>query len=237
MTETQRTAWTLSMPVCATVNSVMQELTEVQMATSNQNKDLSQSRMSRDWSDTLKIINFLKGRSPFDCGEGLCNIANGVHAQTSVNVDESEIGAKIIEKMIGLKISEHSFKRKDQAVTQGSKSAVKIDGERVQIDPQLLFQRLSAAGASDLESALRYESCSYPPALFESMNLLLEPQKATLADAIWKLTVSDSDGLPKDALTVIDSGALLHKIPWKKGSTFDSKLASGHICHLHKKAI
>ena len=58
------------------------------------------------------------------------------------------------------------------------------------------------------------------------MNLLLEPQKATLADAIWKLTVSDSDELPNDALTVIDGGALLHKIPWKKGSTFDSKLAT-----------
>ena len=227
MTENQRTIWALSMPICASVNSTMQGLTEVQLATGDQNQDLSQSRMSRDWSDTQKLVEFLKDRSPFECGEGLCNIANGVHAQQLVNVDDSEmIGSSIIQKMEGLKPTEHSFKRKDQAVTLASKTTVKIGEDRVQVDPQLLFQRLSTAGASDLQTALQYELCSYPPALFESADLLLEPQKASLADAIWKLTMPDDEKLPEVYRTVLDGGALLHKIPWTKGSTFASILHS-----------
>ena len=51
--------------------------------------------------------------------------------------------------MSGVKVSEYSFKRKNQTVTLASKSAVKIDGESIQVDPLLLFQRLSLAGKTD----------------------------------------------------------------------------------------
>ena len=34
----------------------------------------------------------------------------------------------------------YTFKRKNQVITLGMKSLVKIDGSTVQIDPQLLFQ-------------------------------------------------------------------------------------------------
>ena len=64
----------------------------------------------------------------------------GVHAQAAVNVDECKmIGSKIIAKMEGLPPSEHTFKRKDQAVSMASKVAVKIDGEKNNISPQHLF--------------------------------------------------------------------------------------------------
>ena len=113
MSEQQRAIWTLSMPACASLNSSMQELTGVHRATSEQHQELSKSRMSRDWKDTFVLIQYLKDRNPFDCGEKLCNISNGVHAQASVNVDESKwIGSKIIEKMEGLQPSEHTFKKK-----------------------------------------------------------------------------------------------------------------------------
>ena len=53
--------------------------------------------------------------------------------------------------------------------TLGTKNSVGIDGDDVQVDPLLLFQRLiTVAQTSDeLESAFKHELCSYPPALFD----------------------------------------------------------------------
>ena len=87
----------------------MQELTGIPRATGEQHQELSQSRTSRDWKDIFVLIQYLKDRNQFDCGEKLCNISNGVHAQATVNVDESKmIGSRIIEKMEGLQPSEHT---------------------------------------------------------------------------------------------------------------------------------
>ena len=44
-------------------------------------------------------------------------------------------------------IAEYTFKRNYQVITLDTKSANKIDGITVQIDPQLLFQRLTLAVA------------------------------------------------------------------------------------------
>ena len=49
----------------------------------------------------------------------------------------------ILKSMIGKSATSISFERKKEAVTLASKAAVNIDDECVQIDPQLLFQRLS----------------------------------------------------------------------------------------------
>ena len=47
-------------------------------------------------------------------------------AHSSVNVDNPvTIGDRILEKMVGEKVSDFSFKKKDQAVTMGSKNGVK----------------------------------------------------------------------------------------------------------------
>ena len=44
--------------------------------------------------------------------------------------------------MAGKSIDEFTFRKVNQAVTLGSRSTVKIKGEHVNIDSQLLFQRL-----------------------------------------------------------------------------------------------
>ena len=65
----------------------------------------------------------------------------GVHAHSTVNVDHAkDVGKAVLSKMEGNTVAEYTFKRSDHAVTLGTKSAVKIDGVSVQIDPQLLFQ-------------------------------------------------------------------------------------------------
>ena len=100
-----------------------------------------------------------------------------------------------------------------------------FDGEDVQVDPQLLFQRLTLAGKNNLEDALKYELSTYPPALFESSDCLNEPQKSNFADAIWAINTHQEAFVPKNAKYVLDGGALLHRIPWTNGSSYRSIIA------------
>ena len=54
MGEQQRLVWLLSMPACAEVNRTMQELTGVSYDSGEQNKEMTQARLTRDWKDTQK---------------------------------------------------------------------------------------------------------------------------------------------------------------------------------------
>ena len=166
MSEIQRNIWTLSMPICARLHQAMQELTSTTQRSGEQNEEMGPSRVSRDWRDTQIVATFFEGRDPFAYGPILCNIANGVNAQASVNVENAEaVGYAIIEKMVGADVSDFSFKRKDQTITITLASK---DGESIQVDTQLLFQRLVLAGRTDLEQALVYELYTIPKSLFEA---------------------------------------------------------------------
>ena len=223
MTEQQRLTWSLSMPACAEVNKAMQEMTGVSYNTGEQNKDMAKSRQARDWKDTHTVLKYLQERNPFTSDTVLRNIATGVHAHNSVNVDKvKDVGNAILVSMEGKTVAEYSFKRNKQAVTLDTKSAVKIDGIAVQIDPQLLFQRLTiAAKATDnLEDVFKYELCSYPPALFDSSLLLREPQKPVLAKAIWALLTPGTPQTTGEIQYVLDGGALIQRIPWARGATY-----------------
>ena len=152
----------------------------------------------------------------------MCNIANGVHAQATVNFDDAEIvGNNIISQIVDEKVDGISFRRKELAVTLASKSSVKINGKGVQFNPQVLFQRLALAGHGHIDGAFDYKLCVFPPAIAESPDLLHEPQKASFADAIWANIPNKDVEIPKPAQYVIDGGALLYPIPWTRGETFD----------------
>ena len=151
----------------------MQEVfgAKTETETNHQNKDFGPSHVAHDWKDINLVQEYLEERNPFDYGQELCNVSD-----ISVNVDSSEaVGENIISKMVGATAAGFSFKHKDQFVTMASKSAVKVEGEVGQVDPQLFFQSLTIAGKSN---------CTFPPTLFESKGLLHEPQKATFADAL-----------------------------------------------------
>ena len=68
---------------------------------------------------------------------------------------------------------------------------ITVNGERVQVNLQLLFQRQAVFAIDDkLEnhrSLFEYELCSYPAALFDSSALPRKANKPVLADAIWEL--------------------------------------------------
>ena len=81
------------------------------------------SWQERDWKDTELVKKYLKERNPFEYGEDLCNLSDGVHAHASVNADTAElVGEHIISKMIGLSADEYSGKQIHHQSRWGSNS-------------------------------------------------------------------------------------------------------------------
>ena len=119
-------------------------------------------------------------RIPFTTYKDLINIVTGVHADSSVNVEKvRKLGHSILDSMTGKSTAEYSF---NHAITFSAKSSIKVDGEKIQVDPQLVFQRLIIASQSldDMNAIFKYELCSYPPSLFDSSLMLLKPQKPSI---------------------------------------------------------
>ena len=88
-------------------------------------------------------MEYVLTRSPFSEDNDLINNHTGEVAGKNVNVDKSvNVGMKIVNAMQGFSVHDYSFKKKDKAITMKAHSAVELDGEVVDVDPQLLFQRL-----------------------------------------------------------------------------------------------
>ena len=147
----------------------MQEFTTVMYNTSEQHKEASYTRQTRDCLDTRKILTFLLDRSPFTTDEPLRSLTSGVVAHGNVNVDKAkEAGNLILQSMHDQNIWNYKFKRHLQAVTMGSNN-IKVGQDVVNIEPQLLFQRLAFVSEQqdiDKRGIFKYELCSCPASLF-----------------------------------------------------------------------
>jgi hypothetical protein len=153
MSESQRAQWLLSMPACADMNNAIQEFTGNKFETNEQHKESSEARVVRDNADIHTLSEFLHERNPFSDEHSLRNIETGAVADANVNVDKAKlIGQTILNEMENQNVSEYTFKRTNQAVTLGTKNSLKINGEEIHIDPQLLFQRLVIVSDSSLEN-------------------------------------------------------------------------------------
>ena len=103
---------------------------------------------NRDWQDLRNIYTCIKERNPFQIEGQLINISNGMHAHATFNVELAiDVGMKILNDMNGRTPANHSFKKKDQAITLAVKSSVKVQDDKLQVDPDLLFQRLASFAA------------------------------------------------------------------------------------------
>ena len=183
------------------------------------------SRQKRDTEDTLKLISFLIERNPFEDGN-LRNIATGEVADEKVNVDQAQaMGEVILEKISGQLVYSYSFTKKGMPITMASKSSVNTGKNIVEIDPNLLLQRLAALSQQEVDKKdiFSYELCSFPASLFVSSVLPRLANKATLADYLWTLLENDDHNTCFDdqhVHFVIDGGALLHKLLWPKEETY-----------------
>lgn len=227
MFEAQRLAWVMSMPACAEVNGAMQNPTDIVNNTSEQHKEATKARQKRGHKDAHEIVTFLSLRNRFRADPSLRSITTGIVAEDNVNADKAkEVGEKILSSLTGKNVYDHSFRRKDQVVTMASKAAVKFDDGKIQVDPQLLFQRLSiiATGGrfDNPKSMFKYELCSYPHALFDTSLLPRKASKPALADAIWTDVKNTSTEVTGNVHFVLDGGALIHRVSWHRSFTYDA---------------
>ena len=93
-----------------------------------------------------------------------------------------EIGQKIMDSMTGIPVAQYTFKRSDQVTTLQLKSSVRVDGQPIHVDPELLLQHLivSSNAIDDRKALFRFELCSYPSALFDDT---LMPRLESTADS------------------------------------------------------
>ena len=245
LTEVQRLVWLFSMPACAEINEAMQELTGIKCDTSEQHKDSTPARVKRDSEDTYKILQTVSVLDPFGPDPTLRGLVSGLVAGEQVNADDAKrVGQLILDSMVGKDIYTYSFRQNMQAVTIGAKAAIKVNEEQVQVDPQLLFQRLSIMAVNgcidDPASVFQYELCTHPAALFDQWSMPREADKPVLADAIWNIAGSHTaQTSPSGVRHILDGGALLHRIPWFKGETFKSicQRYVEYVCSKYGRAI
>ena len=163
-------------------------------------------------TESCELLEFLESRNPFSDNCSLRSIATGINAGISVNVDTAkEVGEEILTSVAQQNVLQHSFERKNQAVTL-STSAVKVNNETIQIDPQLLIQRLIAAGTRNEQLEEIFEF-----AIFEARYFMRPANKSALADAIWVLMPKYVVGPTGHSQYVLDGGSLVHRIPWQRG--------------------
>ena len=246
MGEHERLVWLLGLPACAEVNAAMQNTTDVSFATCeqhSQHKDVSKARQQRDHNDTTLIVRYLQERNPFNGEPTLRCVASGRAAESSVNADQAKLlGENILHRMIGKNALEITFNRKHQVVTMATKTAVKINGETIQVDPSLLFQRLvkvAEATPTLLASAFCFELSNIPTSLFDTSGLPRQANKAALAQFIWSTSKQTNSQLPQDVFFVIDGGSLLHQLAWPRGSTYNelAEMYSNFVIRVYGKGI
>ena len=231
--------WLLATPACAEVNRAMRGVTGFQDDNdSNIHKDRSPARMSRDAKDVQTTLEYFSQRGPFlrDSKE-LRSLSSGVIAEKSVNADQSEsVGQAILQSMVGKSVAEYKFSKKDQVITLASSTYITVDGERVEIDPKQLFQRLVVAGTGtiDTQTLFTHELSSYPTALFDTSLLMRQPDKASLQKGLLKKAPSCVvSQCPADVVHVLDGGALLQRLPWPNQTTY-ADLANLYVQYVHR---
>ena len=121
----------------------------------------------------------------------LRSIVTGVIADNRVNVDKAkEVGQNILKTMTHKNTEEYTFKKDKQAITMDTYMISEVIHKEIQVDPQLLFQRLITVrnyANEDVDVLFKHELCAVPASLFEPNGLPRKANKAILAEAIWKV--------------------------------------------------
>ena len=226
MGELQRLVWLLSMPSCAAVNQWMVSFTHGASKIEH-HKDLTEARQRKDDKDTGTIVRYVLQRNPFETeGYQLVCIATGQTSDTSANVDSAkEIGHRILQSMKGQPVSAVSFKKREEAVTMSTKPTVKIGGERVSVDPQLLFQRLLHVAGGDLsklEEIFKHELTALPSSLFDDSGFMRGSSKHLLAKHLWDASEGCKQQMlrTEDAHYILDGGSLIHQLSWLRATSY-----------------
>ena len=85
----------------------------------------------------------------------------------------------------------------------------------------------SAEDEAAVKNTFHHELSTVAEALYETPELLHEAQKSILADSLRSLVDQITASISSENVRfVLDEGALLHRIPWSRGSSFESILST-----------
>ena len=239
MTESTRNLWVGTLHECASIHESMAKLTKHRFESSEQHCEAGEARRKRDEKDLLELTDKLTQYNPFECQDSrLQCIFTGVTANKDdgVNCDQAErIGFDIQSSLDDVIVNKASIKRSKQVKTLASLlPAVKINGEQVCVDPNILFQRLIMLidRSEDMTSCFEYELTPEPTSLFKD-GLMRKPNKALLGRSLVKESSIIKDKVDS-ALYVIDGGALLHRVCWNLPAT-GSKIIDQYTSYVGRK--
>lgn len=127
--------------------------------------------------------------------------------------------------MIGKDVSVHSFENVDKAITMASNNSILVDGEIIQIDPQLLFQRLMLMARNfdddKLKEVFKYELAQKPSSLFDESGLMREAKTNEFVHQFIAGTQIAPEIIAISTYRYILCGnSFLDRIPWKKNQSF-----------------
>ena len=132
---------------CADIHNAMGKLTAAYCNTSEQNVDLSCSRIMRDNNDLQTLTDWFDVHDPVYNDEPcLKSLSTELIGAGAINFDKAkEIGQKIEETFDGVKMEEASIKHKDKVRNfKDLMPTTNIDDKDVHIDLTILFSRLTA---------------------------------------------------------------------------------------------
>ena len=106
------------MPAYAEISQGMEEFSNTTYLTSEQHKNSTKARISRDNCDMKALAEFLE-----DTDQSLHCISSGVVADETVNVDTAkDKGESHLKSMENKCVEDFTFKKKSQAVTLNCKT-------------------------------------------------------------------------------------------------------------------
>jgi len=218
MHEMSRVTWLSTMTECARVRMALSTLTGVGHSKS-QHAEVGASRRRRDFVDMSKVKAFLQEYSPFRFTGNmqLVSICSNVVAgpQDAVNCDEAEeVGRHIHDTWDKCSYSAVVLRKASQVKTLAYlKSSNSTTGNKIAIEPSILFHRLILVGErkDEIKQCFDYELTTNPMSLFKD-GLMRKPRKP---DLYRKFAVGFLDAaLPDGIVYVVDGGFLLHKVCW-----------------------
>ena len=139
-----------------------------------------------------------------------------------INETIETIGAAVQLKLNDQCFNNLSFKRANCAITLVNlQKSISIQDESIYIQPTGLFARLLALverSESSIEDQFDYELTQEPTSLFNNQ-FMRKPNKSNLAKIVTQ-NASSFETIPSSKV-VIDGGALLHRVHWRKGMTYN----------------
>lgn len=228
MSDSVRLTWVKTVHKCATMHSAVAALTNISYGSDEaQHASTFTSQIKRDFSDLLKVLDWLDANNPFNVTDGrLRSVSSGVSASDndSINCDNAEaIGETIMKKLDGQIYTEVVLKKCDQIKTLSQLSTLVLPSNKgLDIDQSVLFHRLLIilARCDDTASYFGYELTAVPAALFKD-NFMRQPVKGQLKNELLK-DVNTAPLIKANTVPahVVDGGFLLHKVKWLQDVTY-----------------